>query len=336
MGDTEGNRDWPTLGAYFETLEKSKTSVNVASYVGQGNIWRCVMGDTFDRPTPAQMAEMKGLVDWCFVRGTSTTNERSGLRRPAVCAGTQALERQMARLDHPGRAGLHLGDHRPTGAFAAVSGRAQRNSVIVVATGDIRRTPRDYWVRGAQLGQRSHRHRVESGQVSPHFPERRRPMSRATRVAVMVASSAIVLCMLSERVNAQSKDPWRFQVTPFAWLPGLTGPVGVRRLETDIDLSVHDVLKALQFAAMLNGEARKGPWVAGLDAIYVSLGDATTFLIRGDTGSVGATTTPMATEAESPTMKSYQKRPNCAMCFMSPHPWRANGVSRQRSRTRPT
>jgi hypothetical protein len=72
-------------------------------------------------------------------------------------------------------------------------------------------------------------------------------------------------------------------------LPGLTGPVGVRRLQTDIDLSVHDVLKALQFAAMLNGEARKGPWVAGFDAIYVSLGDATTFLIRGDTGSVGAT-----------------------------------------------
>src|SRR5689334_14462371 len=62
MGDTESSREWATLGAYFETLEKSKISVNVASYVGQGNIWRCVMGDTFDRPTPAQMAEMKGLV----------------------------------------------------------------------------------------------------------------------------------------------------------------------------------------------------------------------------------------------------------------------------------
>jgi N-acyl-D-amino-acid deacylase len=62
MGDTEGNKDWPTLGAYFETLEKSRTSVNVASYVGQGNIWRCVMGDRFDRPTPAEMAEMKSLI----------------------------------------------------------------------------------------------------------------------------------------------------------------------------------------------------------------------------------------------------------------------------------
>src|SRR6185295_14670887 len=61
-GDGEGNGEWATLGGYFQALERSKTSVNVASYVGQGNIWRCVMGDTFDRPTPAQMAQMKGLV----------------------------------------------------------------------------------------------------------------------------------------------------------------------------------------------------------------------------------------------------------------------------------
>src|SRR5262245_4950810 len=62
MGDTEGSQGWPTLGAYFETLEKSKMSVNVASYVGQGNIWRCVMGDSHERPTPAQIGEMKALV----------------------------------------------------------------------------------------------------------------------------------------------------------------------------------------------------------------------------------------------------------------------------------
>ena len=79
-------------------------------------------------------------------------------------------------------------------------------------------------------------------------------MSRATRAAVMVASSAIALCMLSERTNAQSKDPWRFQVTPYGWLSGLTGRVGVGRLQTDVDLSVGDVLDALKFAAMLSGE----------------------------------------------------------------------------------
>jgi N-acyl-D-aspartate/D-glutamate deacylase len=61
-GDEEGNGEWTTLGGYFATLERSKISVNVASYVGQGNVWRCVMGDSYDRPTPAQLGEMRALV----------------------------------------------------------------------------------------------------------------------------------------------------------------------------------------------------------------------------------------------------------------------------------
>src|SRR5579883_3032227 len=61
-GDEEGHGEWTTLGGYFAALERSKTSVNVASYVGQGNVWRCVMGDSYDRPTPAQLAEMRALV----------------------------------------------------------------------------------------------------------------------------------------------------------------------------------------------------------------------------------------------------------------------------------
>lgn len=61
-GDAEGNGEWTTLGGYFQALERGKISVNVASYVGQGNIWRCVMGESFERPTPAQMDEMKKLV----------------------------------------------------------------------------------------------------------------------------------------------------------------------------------------------------------------------------------------------------------------------------------
>src|SRR5205814_2384359 len=56
------HRTWTTLGGYFDAIEKSGVSVNVASYVGQGNVWRCVMGDTFDRPTPLQLAQMRALV----------------------------------------------------------------------------------------------------------------------------------------------------------------------------------------------------------------------------------------------------------------------------------
>ena len=51
-----------TLGEYFEATERSGIAVNVASYVGAGNIWQCVMGHSFDRPTPAELNQMKELI----------------------------------------------------------------------------------------------------------------------------------------------------------------------------------------------------------------------------------------------------------------------------------
>ena len=51
-----------TLGDYFRALDRAGVSVNVASYVGQGNIWQSVMGQSFDRPSPGQLKEMKELL----------------------------------------------------------------------------------------------------------------------------------------------------------------------------------------------------------------------------------------------------------------------------------
>jgi N-acyl-D-amino-acid deacylase len=51
-----------TLGGYLEAVERSGISINLASYVSQGNVWRCVMGESFERPSPAQLEEMKALV----------------------------------------------------------------------------------------------------------------------------------------------------------------------------------------------------------------------------------------------------------------------------------
>jgi N-acyl-D-amino-acid deacylase len=51
-----------TLGDYLAAVEKSGISVNVASFVGEGNIWQCVMGTAFDRPGPAELKRMQELV----------------------------------------------------------------------------------------------------------------------------------------------------------------------------------------------------------------------------------------------------------------------------------
>lgn len=51
-----------TLGEYFDAVERSGISVNVASYVGAGSIWQCVMGHSFDRPSAAEIQQMRDLV----------------------------------------------------------------------------------------------------------------------------------------------------------------------------------------------------------------------------------------------------------------------------------
>jgi N-acyl-D-aspartate/D-glutamate deacylase len=62
---------WTTIGDYFDTIEKSGVSTNVASFVGLGTVWKCVMGNSHARPTRAQMEEMKRLVDEAMQQGAA-------------------------------------------------------------------------------------------------------------------------------------------------------------------------------------------------------------------------------------------------------------------------
>jgi N-acyl-D-amino-acid deacylase len=59
------------LRDYFDRAEKAGVSVNVASFVGLGNIWQCVMGTSHQRPTAAQLEEMKQLVAEAMEQGAS-------------------------------------------------------------------------------------------------------------------------------------------------------------------------------------------------------------------------------------------------------------------------
>jgi N-acyl-D-amino-acid deacylase len=67
--DDDEKKRWPTLASYFDAIEKSGVSVNVVSYVGLDNIWQCVMGSSFERPSAAELDEMKSLVDEAMREG---------------------------------------------------------------------------------------------------------------------------------------------------------------------------------------------------------------------------------------------------------------------------
>jgi hypothetical protein len=85
--------------------------------------------------------------------------------------------------------------------------------------------------------------------------------------------------------GSPSDKGWRFAVTPYLWLAGLEGDVGVGPLTSHVDLSPADILDALQFAASAYGEVRRQWFVGGIDALYVSVGGAKAIVFRGDTGS---------------------------------------------------
>lgn len=62
-------RNWETLGQYFDVLQKSGISLNVASYVGAGQVWMDVIGNVNRRPTPEEMQKMKDLVAQAMQQG---------------------------------------------------------------------------------------------------------------------------------------------------------------------------------------------------------------------------------------------------------------------------
>jgi N-acyl-D-aspartate/D-glutamate deacylase len=54
--------DWTTLGGYFAKLEQQHMSTNIASYVGEEQVWTHVKGYGESPATPAELEAMKALI----------------------------------------------------------------------------------------------------------------------------------------------------------------------------------------------------------------------------------------------------------------------------------
>ena len=112
-------REWRALGGYFDVLDEAGSSVNVASYVGLNNVWQSVMGNSFDRPTPEQLAEMGKLVDEAMREGALGLSSQV-MMPPGSLATTEdviALCRVVAK--HGGIYSTHI-RNEGTGVFESV------------------------------------------------------------------------------------------------------------------------------------------------------------------------------------------------------------------------
>lgn len=68
--------------------------------------------------------------------------------------------------------------------------------------------------------------------------------------------------------QAASSDSWQFQLTPYLWIPTISGRAGIGNLVTDTTTSIGDSDVELNFGVMGTLEARKNRFIILLDLQY--------------------------------------------------------------------
>jgi N-acyl-D-amino-acid deacylase len=113
------NIDWTTLGGYFARLERDHMATNIASYVGEMQVWTHVKGYGQSAATPAELEEMKTLVAQAMQEGAMGMST-SLLQPPSSLATTSNLI-ELAKVvqQHGGIYSTHIRDEGE-GVFKAI------------------------------------------------------------------------------------------------------------------------------------------------------------------------------------------------------------------------
>jgi len=92
-----------------------------------------------------------------------------------------------------------------------------------------------------------------------------------------VGIALLLLVALSFSAFAEGpppEDKWTFGVQPYLWVPSLNGNLNTRVPAggVDMDINSNQILEAINFAFMVEAEARKGRWALLTDFIYLDMG----------------------------------------------------------------
>ena len=79
------------------------------------------------------------------------------------------------------------------------------------------------------------------------------------------------LIIRAQDTPEQDQKSWNFEVTPYAWLAGVSGDISFLDQSLPVDVELDEILEDLSLGIILNLEARKNRWIIFSDFIYVSL-----------------------------------------------------------------
>lgn len=139
---------WTTLGGYFDLVERRGIAPNVASFVGLGTVWECVMGKSFVRPTPAQLGEMKALVEEAMKNGAAGLSSMLAMPPGSLATTDDIVELCKVVARHGGIYVTHI-RHEGAGVFDAIKEAIEigRRSGVAVEILHIKIADRMYWGR---------------------------------------------------------------------------------------------------------------------------------------------------------------------------------------------
>ena len=121
-----------TIAEYFAAIERSGVSVNVATYVGQGNIWQCVMGNSFARPDAAELKRMKELLAEAMDDGAFGLSTALMMPPSSLATTEDLIELCKVVGEHGGIYSTHIRDEG-LGVFDSVKEAIQIGERALVA-----------------------------------------------------------------------------------------------------------------------------------------------------------------------------------------------------------
>lgn len=143
---------WSTLSEYFDLLEREKVAVNVASYVGLGSVWRCVMGDSFERPSDDQRMQMRTLVKQAMADGAMGLSSMLAMPPGSLATTDDVVDlcREVAKAG--GIYSTHI-RNEGTGVFEAVNEAIEiaERSQIPVDIIHLKIADQQYWGRMGEI-----------------------------------------------------------------------------------------------------------------------------------------------------------------------------------------
>lgn len=114
-----GEREWSTLGGYFDFVAKRGVAANICSYVGQTQIWTHVKGQAMKPATAAEMAAMKREVALAMDQGAMGLSTSLLMPPSSLVTTGQLIELAKVAQERGGIYSTHIRDEG-AGVFRSI------------------------------------------------------------------------------------------------------------------------------------------------------------------------------------------------------------------------